>query len=111
MPGFVSNLGAVALASVYLARLTRLIIGPDVANGTLALLAVYPSTFFLSAIYPEATALLLIVASLYYLERGRPLVACPLAFLAGLVRPEAFLLSVPLFVKALSEERHLPILG
>ncbi len=109
MAGFVWNLVAVALASVYLARLTRLIIGPDVANRTLALLAVYPSTFFLSAIYPEATALLLIVASIYYLERGRPLVAGPLGFLAGLVRPEAFLLSVPVFVKALSEKRKLPM--
>jgi len=109
MAGFVWNLGAVALASVYIARLTRLIIGPEVANRTLALLAVYPSTFFLSAIYPEATALLLIVASLYYLERGKPLVAGPLGFLAGLVRPESFLLSVPIFVKALSEKRKLPM--
>src|SRR5207249_2627646 len=109
MAGFVWNLGAVALASVYLARLTRLIIGADVANRTLTLLAVYPSTLFLSAIYPEATALLLVVASLYYLERGKPLVASPLGFLAGIVRPEAFLLSVPIFVKALSEKRKLPM--
>src|SRR6266568_6002498 len=107
MAGFVWNLVAVGLASVYLVRLTRLIIGSEVANRTLALLAVYPSTFFLSAIYPEATCLLLLVASLYYLERGRPLVAGPLGFLAGLVRPEAFLLSVPIFVKALSEKRKL----
>src|SRR2546427_7675026 len=110
MAGFVWNLVAVALASVYLAKLTRLILGPDVANRTLALLAVYPSTFFLSAIYPEATALLLIVASLYYLERGKPLVAAPLGFLAGLVRPESFLFSVPIFVKALSEKRKLRML-
>ncbi|OLD05157.1 MAG: hypothetical protein AUJ07_02045 [Crenarchaeota archaeon 13_1_40CM_3_53_5] len=110
MAGFVWNLVAVALASVYLAKLTRLILGPDVANRTLALLAVYPSTFFLSAIYPEATALLLIVASLYYLEGGKPLVAAPLGFLAGLVRPESFLFSVPIFVKALSEKRKLRML-
>src|SRR2546427_11215227 len=82
--GLVWNLVAVALASVYLARLTKLIIGPDVANRTLVLLAVYPSTYILTAIYSEATCLVLTVASLYHLERGKPLVASSLGFLAGL---------------------------
>src|SRR2546428_11315807 len=108
MAGFVWNLGAVALASVYIARLTRLIIGPEVANRTLALIAVYPSTFFLSAIYPEATALLLIAASLYYLERGKPLVAGASGFLPGLFTPVRFPPSVPIFVKTPTEKPKLP---
>jgi mannosyltransferase PIG-V len=107
LAGFIWNTVALVVATVYLERLTTLLLGPQVASRTLLLLAVYPSSFFFSAIYPEATCILLIASSLYYLESGLVLRAGVLGFLAGLVRPETFLLSIPFLVKALMESRKL----
>ena len=95
------NLVAVAIAGFYMEKLTKLFLGPKAARRALVLLAVYPSTFFLSVVYSEATTILLVVASIYYLETRKPIVAGVLGFLAGLARPETFLLSGAFFVKAL----------
>lgn len=107
MGGFVWNLFATVMAAVYLERLTGLLLGPRIAGRTLLLLAVFPSTLFLTVIYPEATCILLVAAALYYLESSKILLAGGLGFLAGLVRPEAFLLAIPFLVKALSEGQRL----
>jgi mannosyltransferase PIG-V len=105
--GFVWNLVALVVAGFYLEKLTRMLWGQTIANRSLLLLAIYPSTFFFSAIYPEATCILLIAASLYYLESGRLFLSSGLGFLAGLTRPEAFLLAIPFLVKALFEDKKI----
>ena len=105
--GFLWNLVALGIAAVYLERLTRLLFGPTIASRTLLLLAVYPSTFFFSVIYSEATCILFIATSLYYLESRRILLAGGLGFLAGLARPEAFLVAIPFLVKTLFEDQKL----
>lgn len=104
LAGFLWNLVALGLTSVLLQRLTKILLGADAAKRTLLLLAVYPSTIFLSAIYAEATNLLLVVASIYLLETNRILRGGLVGFLAGLTRPETFLLSVPFLVKSLAEK-------
>ena len=105
--GFLWNLVALGIAAVYLERLTKLLLGPTIASRTLFLLAIYPSTFFFSVIYSEATSILFIATSLYYLETRRILLAGCLGFLAGLARPEAFLVAIPFLVKALFEDQKL----
>ncbi len=107
LAGFIWNTVALVIATIYLERLSTLLLGSQIASRTILLLAVYPSTFFFSVIYPESTCILLITSSLYYLESGRILRAGGLGFLAGLVRPETFLLSIPFFVKTLTESRKL----
>src|SRR5437667_358948 len=96
LAGFLWNLVAIGIAAFYLERLTKQLLGPAIASRTLLLLAVYPSTFFFTVIYSEATCILFIASSLYYLEKGRILLAGGLGFLAGLARPEAFLVAIPL---------------
>src|SRR5712692_2675530 len=59
LAGTLWNLFAIAMAAVYLERLTGLLLGPRIARRALLLLAVYPSTLFFTAIYPEATCILL----------------------------------------------------
>ena len=105
--GFLWNLVALGVAAVYLERLTKLLFGPTIASRALLLLAVYPSTFFFSVIYSEATCILFIATSLYYLETRRILLAGGLGFLAGLARPEAFLVAIPFLVKSLFEDQKL----
>src|SRR5205807_1080463 len=55
LAGFLWNLVAVGIAAFYLERLTKQLLGPAIASSTLLLLAVYPSTFFFTVIYSEAT--------------------------------------------------------
>jgi len=105
--GFLWNIVALGIAAVYLERLTKLLFGPMIASRTLLLLAVYPSTFFFSVIYSEATCILFIATSLYYLETRKILLAGGLGFLAGLARPEAFLVATPFLVKTLFEDQKL----
>src|SRR5437667_4993722 len=107
LAGFLWNLVAVGIAAFYLERLTKQLLGPAIASSTLLLLAVYPSTFFFSVIYSEATCILFITTSLYYLESRRILLAGGLGFLAGLARPEAFLVAIPFLVKTLFEDQKL----
>jgi hypothetical protein len=104
--GLIWNVVALALAGIYLSRLTKSLLGPQVATRTIAILAVYPATFFLSAIYAEATTLLLVVLAFYFLERGSILTAGSFGFLAALTRPEGFLLFVPFLVKARESVRR-----
>ncbi len=103
LAGFVWNLFAVVMIGFFLFRVTKILLGADVAGRTLLLLGIFPSTIFLSAIYTEATNLLLIVVSLYLLETDRVLLAGLTGFAAGMVRPETFLLSVPFFIRWLVE--------
>src|SRR5437773_10777698 len=63
LAGFLWNLVAVGIAALYLERLTKQLLGPAIASSTLLLLAVYPSTFFFTVIYSEATCILFIAAS------------------------------------------------
>ncbi len=105
LAGFLWNLVAVGIAAVYLERLTKQLLGPAIASSTLLLLAVYPSTFFFTVIYSEATCILFIAASLYNLEKGRILLAGGLGFLAGLARPEAFLVAIPFLLKGIFEDQ------
>jgi hypothetical protein len=107
LAGFLWNLVALGLAGFYLEKLTRLVFGQGIAARTVLLLAIYPSTFFLTVIYSEATAILFLAASLYYLESERILLASSLGFLAGLARPEAFLVAIPFLVKALFEDQKM----
>lgn len=107
LAGFVWNLVALGIAAILLEKLTKLLLGPSIASRTLLLLAVFPSTFFLTAIYSEATCILFIAASLYCLETRRIMLAGGLGFLAGLARPEAFLVAIPFLVKALLEDQRL----
>ena len=107
LAGLLWNVVALGIAAIYLERLTKLLFGPGIASRALLLLAVYPSTLFFTVIYSEATAILFIAASLYYLETQRILLAGSLGFLAGLARPEAFLVAIPFLVKTLFEDRKI----
>jgi len=105
LAGFSWNLVALGGAAVYLERSTRQLFGARIANRTLLLLAVFPSSFFFTVIYSEATCILFISASLYYLETRRVLLAGGLGFLAGLSRPEGFLVAIPFLVKVFFEDQ------
>jgi MYXO-CTERM domain-containing protein len=85
----------------YLYRLARLDLPPDQAQASLIFLAFYPFAFCYSAILTESVFLLAAVGAFYYFRRDALWKAGLFGLLAGLLRPNGFLLSVPLGLIAL----------
>ncbi len=104
--GFLWNLIALIAATIIIHRLTRHLYGEQTAQHTVTLLAIYPSTVFLTAQYPEATYLLLTASTFYLLETNRYTYAAITATLAGLTRPEALLLTIPLLLRYIYIDRN-----
>jgi len=100
--GLIWNTFAFVTATVYLCRLTEMLLDSDSAYCTVLFLAIFPATVFFTAIYPESTYLLMLTASFYYLEKKKILTATTFAVLGGLARPEGFLLCIPFVFKAVT---------
>ena len=94
--GMVISNAALVTALVYLVRLVRLDFDHRTAARTVLYILVFPSSFFLSAVYAESLFLALSVASFYYARQGRWWLAGALGAAAALSRPQGFLLAVPL---------------
>src|SRR5262245_43823168 len=84
--GILASNVAFLAALVVLHRMARARFGADVAGRCVALLAVFPFSFYFSAVYSEGLFLLLAVGSLYLAERGRWAAASFCALLCGAAR-------------------------
>jgi Mannosyltransferase (PIG-V) len=91
----ISNLALLA-AVFFLVRLGREETDPASAARAAFYLLVFPTTLFLSSVYPQALFLALAVASTYYARHGARWRAGGLAAMAALTRPYGALLLVPL---------------
>lgn len=99
--GLVISNVALFAALVYVAR--SVLLDHDAATATRAAvyLLAFPTTVFLSAVYPESLFLLLAIASTYHARRREWLLAGALAALAALTRPFGAILALPLAMEAL----------
>jgi hypothetical protein len=73
--------------------------GREIGLWAVATLYVFPTAFFLAAVYPESLFLCLSAGSLLMLRRGHLVAAGLLAGLAGATRPTGVLLVAPLVVE------------
>jgi hypothetical protein len=116
--GVAVSLACFAIALAYLHAIARTELDDEQATTALWLLATYPFALFYGAIYTESLYLAAAVGAFYHVrhhEHGR---AALWGLVAGLTRPNGFLLCVPLAI-ALRRERTLralaaagaPILG
>jgi Mannosyltransferase (PIG-V) len=80
-------------------------LGREAARRSVLYLALFPTSFFFAAGYPEALFVLLSAASFLTLRRGRWVTAGALAGMAALARPVGVLLVVPIAVEALQRVR------
>lgn len=91
--------GAVVLVRSVLERVT----GPRVAVWAVALLCFFPSSLVLQLPYSESLALLLLVATLWCLQRHRYVAVVPVLLLLGISRPVAVPMAVVLTVHLVRE--------
>jgi hypothetical protein len=96
LAGLIVSLVAFLLALIYFWRWTADRLGADVATGAVWLLSAFPLGVFFSAAYTESLYLLIVVAACYYAERRQFARSAGAGFLAGLVRPNGLLLSIPI---------------
>lgn len=94
------SFAAFLVALAYLYELAKDSIGEDKAPAALWFLAAYPFAIFYGAIYTESLFLAAAAGSFYHLRRDEVRAAMAWALLAGLTRPNGFLLSVPLALLA-----------
>jgi hypothetical protein len=92
----ISNLFSI-VAVVYLFKLARLDYSDSVAKKAVLFLSVFPTAYFLSAVFTESLFLALVIAGLYYARNGKWPVAGVLGLLAALTRM-AGLLMLPVLV-------------
>lgn len=88
-------------ALTYVYRLARLDLEPADARAALAFLAFYPFAVCYSAILTEAPFLLAAAAAFYHFRREELWKAGAFGLFAGLLRPNGFLIAVPLGLIAL----------
>jgi hypothetical protein len=80
----------------YLYRLAREQLGEEAAASAVWLLATYPFAVYFSAPYTESLYLLATIGAIYHATRNESWSAVGWGLVAGLCRPNGFLLSVPL---------------
>jgi hypothetical protein len=83
----------------------RLRLGERGSRHALLFLLLYPTAFFLLAMYSESLFLLLALAAFDQVRRDRPAAAAVLGLLAGATRPTALALALPLAIEAFSAAR------
>jgi Mannosyltransferase (PIG-V) len=93
----------ISLASFFVAlyllhRLVDLELGPKVADNAVMLTALFPTSFFFSAIYTESVFLALTVGCVYSARRGRWGRAGVLGALASATRSQGLLLLLPVAI-------------
>ncbi|MEA2361454.1 MAG: hypothetical protein QOD71_599 [Thermoleophilaceae bacterium] len=99
--GVLVSLAALIVALYLLHRLTDLEMGADAADNTVLLVALFPMSFFFSAIYSESLFLALTVGCVYFARRGWWWRAGALGALASATRSQGLLVLVPLAIIAL----------
>ena len=92
-------------ALYFLHRLTELELGRDAARATVWLCALFPASFFFSAVYSESLFLLLSVGAVYAARLRRWPTAGALGMLAAGTRSAGVLLLVPLVLEAFRARR------
>ena len=97
------SLLAFAWGMVWLYRLAREHLDEQSAGSALLLLAAYPFAVFFSTAYTESLMLLAVVAAFYQFRHEKWIGAAAWGLLAGLTRPNGFLLAGPLAVIGLRQ--------
>lgn len=86
-------------------QIARRELGPDVAWYTILALAFFPSSFFFTAVYPEALVLLLTAGTIYLLSLGRIGWAALLAGIASAASVDGVLLGLPILLTLWQQHR------
>jgi hypothetical protein len=103
LAGWLLALAASYAALCALYRWAHTVVGPRAAATSVALLSAYPFAVYFSAVYTEPFFLLSVIAAFNAIRRQRAGPAAAWGLFAGFVRPNGFLMAIPLLVLALQQ--------
>jgi hypothetical protein len=103
----ISNISSI-IAAIYLFKLTRLDFNTNIAKRAVFYLCIFPTAFFLSAIYPEGLFLALAISSFYYARTGKWFLAGSLSMFASLTRIGGLILLPTLLIEYLHQKQWNP---
>lgn len=106
LSGVIASNAGLLIALIYLRKLVACEVDVHTAQRAVLYLLVWPSTLFLSAVYPHSLFLAAAIGAFYYARTGRWWWAGALGGFAALVRTDGALLVVPLAVEYVSQKRH-----
>jgi len=104
--GLLVSLAAFLAALCWFWRWTTERTDPETATAAVWLLSAFPHAIFFSAVYTESLYLLIVVCACYYAERRLFWRAAAIGLVAGLVRPNGIVLSLPIAVIAFVTNRE-----
>jgi len=105
LAGQVISLAAFAWALGYVFRLAREELGAGPARRAVLLIATYPFAVFFSAVYTESLMLLAMAGCFYHFRHQHWMAAAAWGLVAGLTRPNGFLIAGPLMLLAVEQAR------
>jgi len=94
----ISNVASIIVV-IYMFKLAKLDYTDSVAKKAVLFLCVFPTAYFMSAVYTESLFLALVIASLYYARTAHWPLAGVLGFLASLTRLGGLIVLPPLIVE------------
>jgi hypothetical protein len=100
----ISNVSSI-IAAIYLFKLTKLDFNTNIAKRAVLYLCIFPTAFFLSAIYPEGLFLALTIGSFYYARTDRWPLAGGLSLFAALTRIGGLVLFPTLVIEYLHKKQ------
>lgn len=100
---------ALIVGLAYLVALARLELDERAAQRSALYLLIFPTTVFLSAVYPESLFLACAVATVLEARRGRWWLAGTFAALGTLARPFGIVLVIPLAVQIVADRARGPL--
>jgi hypothetical protein len=103
----ISNVSSI-IAALYLFKLTKLDFNTNTAKRAVLYLCIFPTAFFLSAIYPEGLFLALTIGSFYYARTDRWPLAGVLSLFAALTRIGGLILLPTLLIEYLHKKQWKP---
>ena len=95
------------LSCVMLYKLGSLFYDQEVARKSLIFYSVFPTSLFLSGVYPISLYMLLILSAFYFAEKGKYVLAASLTFLSSLTMTFGFLLSLAFIAKGILDRKKL----
>lgn len=103
--GVVISMLTAAVGGVVVWRMAEPLVGTERATAGLALLFLAPSAYVFSMFYTEGPMLLCVALLFWWLHRRQWLLVALAALAAGCIRPNAFLLVVPLAIVLVRDHR------
>lgn len=107
LAGLLISLFSLFAAVIVLYKLFRLDYDSNTSFLAIAMLLIFPTSYFLTAIYTESLFLFLTTFAFYLARKNNFLGASTIGFLAALTRPLGVLLLIPLAIELFSKEKEM----